>query len=82
MYTVDLTALPTPLLISVVGGISISMTYGIQIKESNDPFIAIAEEALKSVPLAMGCVSEQGCVMNMPQRADRWRSNGVTWAGL
>ena len=39
---------------SVVGGITISMTYGIQIKESDDPFIAIAEAALKSVSLAMG----------------------------
>jgi hypothetical protein len=54
IYLVDVrTPLLTPLLISAVGGMTMSMTYGIQIKETNDPFINLAEAAMKSASEAM-----------------------------
>jgi hypothetical protein len=37
-----------PLLHSAIGGMIISLSYGIQIKETNDPFVELAETALKS----------------------------------
>ncbi|KAF8799127.1 cytochrome P450 [Phlegmacium glaucopus] len=35
-----------------MGGMAISLSYGIQIKETNDPFVNLAEEALKSAASA------------------------------
>ena len=42
----------TPLQLSAVGGIVLSLAYGIQIKKTNDPFIELAEEAIKSASSA------------------------------
>ena len=40
------------LLLSAVGGTALSMAYGIEIKPINDPYIALAEIALKSIEKA------------------------------
>lgn len=40
------------MLLSAVGGIALSLAYGIQIKEINDPFIELAETAMQSASTA------------------------------
>jgi hypothetical protein len=39
----------TPPLSSAVGGITLTMTYGIHIEETNDPFIKLAETVGKAL---------------------------------
>ena len=43
----------TPQLSSALGGITLSMTYGIHIQETNDPFIILAETAIQSASTAV-----------------------------
>jgi hypothetical protein len=39
----------TSLLLSAIGGMALSLSYGIQIKETDDPFINLADTAIKSI---------------------------------
>lgn len=42
----------TLLLLSAVGGLALSMAYGIEIKDMNDPLIELAERAIKTLAMA------------------------------
>ena len=42
----------TPLLLSAVGGTTLSLAYGIEIKPTNDPFVKLAEQTMDSITKA------------------------------
>jgi hypothetical protein len=59
--------------ISTISAIILRVTYGYQAKESNDPFIEIAEEALESLAIAgnpgtflVDLIPWRTCVMHSP----------------
>ena len=41
-----------PLLLSAVGGTTLSLAYGIEIKPTNDPFVKLAEQTMDSITKA------------------------------